>query len=59
MKAFLAQLWCNNRGATAIEYGLMVALFSVACIAAFQNFASGERSVWNFVNNEAGQAMNN
>jgi pilus assembly protein Flp/PilA len=36
MFAALIQLWKNERGATAIEYGLIAALIAVAAIAAFQ-----------------------
>jgi pilus assembly protein Flp/PilA len=32
----LMQLWKNEDGATAIEYGLIAALIAVAAIAAFQ-----------------------
>jgi pilus assembly protein Flp/PilA len=36
MFATLMQLWKNEDGATAIEYGLIAALIAVAAIAAFQ-----------------------
>jgi pilus assembly protein Flp/PilA len=36
MFRLIAQLFQNNRGATAIEYGLIAALIAVAAIAAFQ-----------------------
>jgi pilus assembly protein Flp/PilA len=32
----LKQLWNNEDGATAIEYGLIAALIAVAAISAFQ-----------------------
>jgi pilus assembly protein Flp/PilA len=36
MFATLMQLWKNEDGATAIEYGLIAALIAVAAISAFQ-----------------------
>ena len=36
MFGLLMQLFQNDRGATAIEYGLIAALIAVAAIAAFQ-----------------------
>jgi pilus assembly protein Flp/PilA len=36
MFAILMNLWKNEAGATAIEYGLIAALIAVAAIAAFQ-----------------------
>ncbi|ALE16660.1 Flp pilus assembly protein, pilin Flp [Altererythrobacter epoxidivorans] len=32
----LRNLWLDESGATAIEYGLLVALLSIACITALQ-----------------------
>jgi pilus assembly protein Flp/PilA len=36
MFATLMQLWKNEDGATALEYGLIAALIAVAAISAFQ-----------------------
>lgn len=40
-----------KRGATAIEYGLIVALLSIACIAAMQNIGGGMGRIYNNVQN--------
>lgn len=34
MKKFIGKFWCNETGATAIEYGLIAALIAVAAITA-------------------------
>jgi pilus assembly protein Flp/PilA len=34
MKSFMLKLWNDESGATMVEYGLMVALIAVVCIAA-------------------------
>ena len=39
----------NNKGATAIEYGLIAALIAVAAIAAMQNIGSKLSSTFNNV----------
>jgi pilus assembly protein Flp/PilA len=49
MTTTLKQLWKNEDGATAIEYGLIAALIAVAAIAAFQLVGSSLTSVFNGV----------
>ena len=39
----------NNKGATAIEYGLIAALIAVAAIAAMQNIGSNLGTTFNAV----------
>jgi pilus assembly protein Flp/PilA len=39
-------LSANVRGATAIEYGLIVGLIAVACIGAFTNLGGGVQGKW-------------
>ena len=48
----------NNKGATAIEYGLIAALIAVAAIAAMGNIGDQLGSTFNDVSNEldAGRA---
>ena len=36
MLKIMSKLWKSEKGATAIEYGLIVALISIAAIVAFQ-----------------------
>jgi pilus assembly protein Flp/PilA len=47
MAIILCALARNNKGATAIEYGLIVALIAVACIGAFGTFGNKLGSQWN------------
>ncbi len=49
MFATLIELWKNEDGATAIEYGLIAALIAVAAIAAFQLVGTNLTSVFNGV----------
>jgi pilus assembly protein Flp/PilA len=42
----------NNKGATAIEYGLIAALIAVAAIAAMQNIGSKLSETFNNVSDE-------
>jgi len=46
IRTILRKLCVNQRGATAIEYGLIVALIACACIGAFNNLAGGSNSWW-------------
>ena len=43
---FFKRLLRDNRGATAIEYGLIAALVVIACIVSLQNVASTESGLW-------------
>lgn len=42
----------DESGATAIEYGLIASLVSVAAIAAFSEMGSSLREMFNFVSGE-------
>jgi pilus assembly protein Flp/PilA len=50
MSKFL-KLIRNNKGATAIEYGLIAALIAVAAITAMQNIGSKLATTFNNVSN--------
>ncbi|MFM7350607.1 MAG: Flp family type IVb pilin [Erythrobacter sp.] len=50
-------LFDDTSGATAIEYGLVVALIAVAIIAAVQNVAGTTIGVWTNVTNKSVSAM--
>ena len=50
MSKFL-KLLRNQKGATAIEYGLIAALIAVAAIAAMQNIGSALGTTFNNVSN--------
>jgi pilus assembly protein Flp/PilA len=49
MWGFATRLARDPRAATAIEYGLVAALISVAIMGALISFASGAMDVWNTV----------
>ena len=42
----LRMLWTSERGATAIEYGLICALIVIAMMAGLQTLAGGSSSMW-------------
>jgi pilus assembly protein Flp/PilA len=43
---FIKRLLRDNRGATAIEYGLIVSLVVIACIVALQGVADSNTGLW-------------
>jgi pilus assembly protein Flp/PilA len=55
MSKFL-KLFKNEKGATAIEYGLIAALIAVAAIAAMQNIGTALGTTFNNVSNELNDA---
>ena len=46
IRTYLRMLSANQRGATAIEYGLIVALIAVACIGGMQSLGGGVGGKW-------------
>ena len=46
IRTILRLLSADERGATAIEYGLIVALISVATIGAMQSLGGGVGGMW-------------
>lgn len=52
MTKLLNKLFKNEKGATAIEYGLIAALIAVAAIAAMTNIGSQLGTTFNNVSNE-------
>jgi pilus assembly protein Flp/PilA len=52
MSKFLNKLFKNEKGATAIEYGLIAALIAVAAIAAMTNIGKQLGTTFNNVSNE-------
>jgi pilus assembly protein Flp/PilA len=45
LRAFLQNFAADERGATALEYGLLVALISISLIGAFSSFATNVRTM--------------
>lgn len=42
----------DERGGTAVEYGLIAALIVIASVSALKNLASANTQMWNKVSNE-------
>lgn len=51
MASRIVALLRDRRGATAIEYGLILALIAIACVGAFGSYGSKLGQMWNFVAN--------
>jgi pilus assembly protein Flp/PilA len=49
MTDLLRRLWRNKQGATAVEYGLILALIFLAMVVAVQGVANENVRVWNKV----------
>ncbi len=50
-------LFDDTSGATAVEYGLVLALIAIAMIVALQNVATTTVGMWNNVNTKSTAAM--
>tara|TARA_B110001454_G_scaffold178973_1_gene172008 strand:+ start:975 stop:1133 length:159 start_codon:yes stop_codon:yes gene_type:complete len=50
--AFFRKMLKNEKGATAIEYGLIAALIAVAAITAMSNLSNGLQNTFNNVGNK-------
>jgi pilus assembly protein Flp/PilA len=57
MNKFLTSLYRNTRGATAIEYGLIVALIAIASMGAMQSLGGQSGATWGGVSSKATAAM--
>ena len=49
--ARLRELFRDKRGATAVEYGLILSLIFLAMVVAVEGFANQTQSMWNNVSN--------
>ncbi|WP_340586188.1 Flp family type IVb pilin [Erythrobacter alti] len=58
-KIFLKHIAEDEQGATAIEYGLIVALIAIAIITAIQGLAAETANLWNGVESKAVEATSN
>ena len=54
--SFIRKMLNNEKGATAIEYGLIAALIAVAAIAAMQNIGTSLGTTFNTVANDMSAA---
>ena len=46
IRHFLLRILRDSRGATAIEYGLIVALVALGALVAFQSLGAGSGGAW-------------
>lgn len=51
-RQFVCDLARDQRGATAVEYGLVASLIVIAMIGALQGVADANSSMWNDVSNK-------
>ena len=57
IRKMLRKFRADTRGATAIEYGLIAALISIACLAAMQNLGGGSNGMWGRLMNNVADSM--
>jgi len=57
IRLMLRMLRRDERGATAIEYGLFAACISVACIGAFNLLGGGAGGMWDVIKTRVVTAM--
>jgi len=55
--ARIVQILDEERGATALEYGLIAALLSIAVIGSLTNVADAMNGMWNFVSESVDTAV--
>ena len=53
----MRRLRSDKRGATAIEYGLIVALIAVAIISSLQTLGGGSNGMWGKLDNKIANSM--
>ena len=58
MRKILKAIASDISGATAVEYGLILALIFLAMLAALQNFGNVTINMWNDVSNTMQDASN-
>jgi pilus assembly protein Flp/PilA len=51
MKMLFRKIGEDERGATAVEYGLICSLIVIAMVAGLKNFSETTINMWNFVAN--------
>ena len=59
LATFIKKIVDDTSGATAIEYGLIVALITIAMIASLGGVADTTTTMWNDVATESTDAMTN
>lgn len=59
MRNWLRALMTDQKGATAVEYGLIVSLIVIAIIASVNGVANVTDRMWDHVRDESIEAMSN
>jgi pilus assembly protein Flp/PilA len=57
IRLMLRKLRRDESGATAIEYGMIVALLAVFCIGAFNSLGGGAGGMWDIIKTQITTAM--
>lgn len=57
MTKFIKRLISDRTGATAIEYGLILALIVLALLSALQSFADGSITMWETISEKTATAI--
>ncbi len=57
MRALLTPFLQDESGATVVEYGLIVSLMTIVCIAGFIALGSGNDGMWDRINGLIGAAL--
>jgi pilus assembly protein Flp/PilA len=58
MRNLIKRIASDISGATAVEYGLILALIFLAMLAAVQNFGNSTISMWTKVSDKTNEASN-
>lgn len=53
LRTLLKRIGADNGGATAIEYGLILALIAIAAVGVMNNLGNETTTLWNTVEEEA------
>lgn len=57
LTSFARRIARCDRGATAVEYGLIVSLIVIACIGAFRGVADENTGLWSLVTDKVTAVM--
>ena len=57
IRIILRKFGLDNRGATAIEYGLIAALIAVACVSAMKTLGGGAQGMWGKLDTKVHEKM--
>ena len=58
LTTFLKHIGTDNKGATAVEYGLIVSLIVIAMVGALQGVANETSNLWSTVRTASENAAN-